>query len=70
VVPGGKAPGGRRGSDRPIGEQKAYLLDLHSKAPRPVAQPKWGRTRKYRNRLPSRLYGGQMGRLVDPQGEP
>ena len=69
MVPGGKAPGGRGCADRAIREQEAHLLDLLGQAPRPVAQPQRGRTRKYRDRLPSRLYGGQMGRLVDPQGE-
>ena len=70
MVAGGKAPGGRRSADRSIREKEAGLLDLLSKAPCSVAQPERGGTRKYGDRLPSRLYGCQMGRLVDPQGEP
>jgi len=70
MVPGGEAPSGRGRADRSIREQETYLLDLLGQAPRSVAQPERGRTRKYCDCLPARLYGGQMGRLVDPQGEP
>ena len=66
MVPGGEAPGGRWGANRAIREEEAHPLDLLGQAPRPVAQPEGGRARKYCNCLPSRLYSGQMCRLVDP----
>ena len=70
MIPSGKAPGGRWGADRAIGEEEARLLDLLSQATRAVAQPEGRGAREHRDRLPSRLYGRQMSRLVDPQGEP